>query len=268
MNTVPRATLRWSGLIVAGTLAAAVAVTLGTRCGHAADAVVLNLPAADASVLAAKLGAGVVGEALPSAPIANATTYFPLRDTKRSYVVTDGERKGQSVLLAVSSGARPNGTPAWRLDVTPTLQAFLHQAPDGDLMLTALVDAGEGLVVSTSPPSGFVLAGLQPGTTRTLAQTVSVAYLDDPGDARYTGTLTSEYAHLGTFAVAVPAGSYQAAVVRHRHDGKVGPADTQDTSYYLLAPGVGVVAMITQEDIEAFWVIHVDTSTGKVLVAE
>jgi hypothetical protein len=255
--TVLRNVLLWAGLIAASALA-----------GHAADDVVLSLPAGDASVLEAKLGAGVVGEALPSAPIASATTYFPLQDGKRSYVVTDGARKGQSVVLGVSSGARPNGTPAWRLDVTPTMQAFLHQAPGGDLLLTALVDSSEGLVVSTSPPSGFVLEGLQPGTTRTLAQTVSVAYLDDPGDAKYTGTLTSEYAHLGTFAVTVPAGSYQAAVVRHRHDGKVGPADTQDTSYYLLAPGVGVVAMITQEDIEAFWVIHVDTSTGKVLAAQ
>jgi hypothetical protein len=29
----------------------------------------------------------------------------------------------------------------------------------------------------------------------------------------------------------------------------------------------GVVAMISQEDVEAFYVIHIDTTTGKVLAS-
>ena len=32
-----------------------------------------------------------------------------------------------------------------------------------------------------------------------------------------------------------------------------------------LLPGLGVVAMIRQEDVEAFWVVHVDTRMGTVL---
>jgi hypothetical protein len=55
--------------------------------------------------------------------------------------------------------------------------------------------------------------------------------------------------------------------MRHRYTGKIGPADTQDTAYYLLAPGVGVVAMISQEDAEAFWIIHLDSSSGRVLAS-
>jgi hypothetical protein len=30
---------------------------------------------------------------------------------------------------------------------------------------------------------------------------------------------------------------------------------------------VGVVAMISQEDAEAFWIIHLDSSSGRVLAA-
>jgi hypothetical protein len=264
MPTPPRKVHRHAAPLAAVVLA----VMLGASVARAGEDVVPSLPAADASALAAKLGPGVVGHALPSAPIASASRYFPLEARTRSYRVTDGARKDTTVQLAVARGARPNGTPAWRLQLTPSLEAFLHAAPDGDLLLTAMADSGEGLVVVTTPPSGFLIEGLEPGRTRTVAQSVAVKYLDDPGDARYTGTLTSEYTHLGTFAVEVPAGSYQAALVRHRHTGTVGPADTQDTAYYLLAPGVGVVAMVTQEDIEAFWVIHLDTSTGKVLAAE
>jgi hypothetical protein len=36
---------------------------------------------------------------------------------------------------------------------------------------------------------------------------------------------------------------------------------------YFLSLGVGVVAMISQEDVEAFWIIHIDTTTGKVLAS-
>ena len=55
--------------------------------------------------------------------------------------------------------------------------------------------------------------------------------------------------------------------MREHLSGKIGPADTQDTAYYLFAPGVGVVALISQEDVEAFWIIHIDTTTGKVLAS-
>jgi hypothetical protein len=50
-------------------------------------------------------------------------------------------------------------------------------------------------------------------------------------------------------------------------EGKVGPAHTKDRAYYFFSPGVGVVAMISQEDAEAFWIIHLDSASGRVLAA-
>jgi hypothetical protein len=72
---------------------------------------------------------------------------------------------------------------------------------------------------------------------------------------------------MGTYQVTVPAGTYEAVLMRLRCEGKVGPAHTQDRAYYWFAPGVGVVAMISQEDVTAFWIIHIDTTTGKVLTS-
>jgi len=94
-----------------------------------------------------------------------------------------------------------------------------------------------------------------------------VNYLDDPSDQRYSGSLTGTYTYLGTYQVTVPAGTYPALLVRLKYEGKVGPAHTQDTAYYFFAPKVGVVAMISQEDVEAYWIIHIDTRTGKLLAA-
>ncbi len=72
---------------------------------------------------------------------------------------------------------------------------------------------------------------------------------------------------MGTYRVTVPAGTYEAILVRLNYGGKVGPAHTDDTAYYFFAPRVGVVAMIAQEDVEAFWVIHFDSKAGKLLAS-
>jgi len=130
-----------------------------------------------------------------------------------------------------------------------------------------VTDTGEGVVVVTTPANPFVLEGMQPGESRNLSQQVSVNYLDDPSDQRYAGSLTGTYTYLGNYQVTVPAGTYPALLIRLKYEGKVGPAHTQDTAYYFFAPKVGVVAMISQEDVEAYWIIHIDTRTGKLLAA-
>ena len=89
--------------------------------------------------------------------------------------------------------------------------------------------------------------------------------LDDPGDQEYSGSLNGTFTYLGKYVVTVPAGTYSAVLFRLKCQGKVGPADTQDTAYYFFAPGQGVVAMISQENATAFWIIHIDTKSGKVL---
>ncbi len=132
--------------------------------------------------------------------------------------------------------------------------------------MPAVSDSGEGVVVVTTPANPFVLKGMKPGETRSFSQTVAVNSLDEPTKKDYSGSLDGTYTYVGTYQVTVPAGSYQAILLRMNVQGKVGPAHTRDTAYYFFAPGVGVVAMISQEDVEAFWIIHIDTS-GKVLVA-
>jgi hypothetical protein len=169
--------------------------------------------------------------------------------------------------LGVAKGLRPSGTPAWRFQLSPSLAAFVHASEEGDLMMPAVTDHAEGVVVITTPPNPFVLKGMKPGETRTFTQKVSVNYLDDPTDQRFSGSLTGTFTYLGTYEVKVPAGTFPAIVMRGTCQGKVGPAETQDTVYYVFAPGVGVIAMISQEEAEAFWIIHIDSSSGRVLAS-
>ena len=67
--------------------------------------------------------------------------------------------------------------------------------------------------------------------------------------------------------MTVPAGTFPSVVMRVTCEGDVGPAYTKDMAYYVFSPGVGVVAMISQEDAEAFWIIHLDSSSGRVLAS-
>jgi hypothetical protein len=48
------------------------------------------------------------------------------------------------------------------------------------------------------------------------------------------------------------------APLRTSRKGKVGPARTQNTGYNVFAPGVGMVAMIPEEDVTAFWLFNID----------
>lgn len=256
MNRLPIAT---SALLLAALVGTASAQATGP---------VIPLPPEIQQELATLLGPGVVGTPLPSATIEDPASFFPLESKAASYQVTSGRNTGKTQSLDLAKGKRPDGQSAWRFQLAPTLAGFLRQTAEGHLMMPAVSDSDHGVVVVTTPPEPFLLKGIKPGESRSFQQTVSVNYLDEPSRQDYAGELAGTYTYVGMYRVTVPAGSFDAALIQVKCDGKVGPAHTQDTAYYLFAPGKGVVAMVQQEDAEAFWIIHLDTSAGKVLAAD
>ncbi len=254
------------------TLRMLVTVTLGVlllASGSArAQGVVLPLPSTDQQKITAQLGPGVVGNALPSKPIGDASVYFPLQNSALTYQVTAGPNTGNTQSLGLAKTRRPSGKSAWRFQLSPSLAGFLRQTAGGDIIMPAVTDSGEGVVVVTTPANPFVPKGMQPGETRTYSQQVSVNYLDDPTDQKYSGSVNGSYTYVGTYQVTVPAGTFSAVLFRVFCEGRVGPAHTQNTGYNFFAPGVGMVAMILQEDVTAFWIFNIDSTTGKVLISK
>jgi hypothetical protein len=233
-----------------------------------AQGIVLPLPPEDQQNIITQLGAGVVGKALPSQPIADPSVYFPLQDRKQQYQVVAGPNAGNIQTLGLVRTRRPGGKMAWRFGLSPTLNGFMRETADGDIIMAAITDTGEGVVVVTTPANPFVPKGMQPGETRSYTQHVAVNYLDDPGDQRYSGSMHGTYTYVGTYQVTVPAGTFPAILLRVKCEGKVGPAHTHNTGYNLFAPGVGMVAMILEEDVTAFWLFNIDSTTGKVLMSK
>ena len=249
-----------------------VAVVLGlvlVSSGLArAQGVVLQLSQQDQQNITAQLGPGVVGTALPSVPLADPSVYFPLQEKAQNFQVVAGPHAGAVQSLGLWKARRPGGRMAWRFQLTPTLNGFMRETQEGDIIMAAITDSGEGVVVVTTPANPFLPKGMQPGEARTYSQQVSVNYLDDPSDQKYSGTLNGTYTYLGTYQVTVPAGVFPAVLFRVDCEGKVGPAHTQNTGYNFFAPGVGMVAMILQEDVTAFWLFNIDSTTGKVLLSK
>jgi hypothetical protein len=233
-----------------------------------AQGVVLPLPPEDQQNITAQLGPNVIGTPLPSQPISDPSVYFPLQDRTQNYQVVAGPHAGTVQSLGLMKARRPGGRSAWRFAMSPTLNGFMRETPEGDIIMAALTDSGEGVVVVTTPANPFLPKGMQPGETRTYTQQVQVNYLDDPTDQRYSGSISVTYTYVGTYQVTVPAGTFPAVLFRVKCQGKVGPASTQNTGYNFFAPGVGMVAMILEEDVTAFWLFNIDSTTGKVLMSK
>lgn len=243
------------------------AVLAPHHASWAGDGPVLPLPPEVQKELTLHLGAGVVGKALVSQPISDPSVYFPLEERSHRFLVTAGKNAGKVQDLPTARRQRPGGASAWRAALSPTQAAFVSQTDAGDLMMTAVTDVEHDIVVVATPANPFLLKGMRPGETRTFSQAVAVNYLDDPSRLYYSGAMKGSYTYVGTYEVTVPAGTYPSILMRMKIEGKIGPAQTEDNAYYLFAPQVGMVAMISQEDVEAFWVIHIDTTIGKVLSA-
>jgi hypothetical protein len=233
-----------------------------------AQGAVLPLPPTDQQKLTKHLGAGVVGAALPSERISDASSYFPLKEKTFVFQVTSGSNTGNTQNLVLKKTHRPGGASSWRFNFAPSLAGFISLTSSGDLMMSAVSDVDEGVIAVTTPANPFVLTGMKPGESRSFRQKVSVNYLDDPTKRDWGGNLKATYTYVGTYKVTVPAGTFNAILIRFGYRGKVGPANVVYTAWYFFARDVGLIAMVNQEDVTAFLIYHNDTTIGKVLAVK
>jgi hypothetical protein len=248
-------------------LLAALCLIFTTSTRARAEDIALPLPPDDRQIIDKQLGVGVIGGAVPSKPMDDPSLLFPFHHASVTYRFTSGRNTGKSQTLALTKLPRPGGKFVWRLQLAPSLVGFLHQTPDGDIVMPAVADIGEDAIVVTTPANPFLTKNMKPGETRSYSQEVSVRYLDDISDERYSGKLKSDYTYMGTFQVTVPAGTFEAVLLRTKVEGRIGPAHTRAASYCFFAPGVGLVAMILQQKVTAFWIYNIDGAGGKVLVS-
>jgi hypothetical protein len=244
---------------------AALLLVAGENAGLA-DATI-PLSKADRAQLDKYLGAGVVGDPVAAAALLAAAKYLPPQGTTMSYRVLEADEKPRTETHKVEKTSDPQFAPGWRYVADPIGAIFIQNTGDGGAVLAGEQTLEEKVLSRFTPGQPLIVTGLQPGESRRATVKVAVSDLSDPTDIEHEGSLDITYTYVGAYKVTVPAGSFEAALIRWDYEGSVGPADIEETLYRFIAPGAGMVAMIDKRHISAMLIYNDKTKLGKLLEA-
>ncbi len=229
-----------------------------------ATAAPIALPDADRTALEQLLGKDVIGAAVEGKPLTPAD--IPLQEGNWTYKVVGGKNKGGSEEDALSQLKRDQSGASWKIATGAKDLAFIQRTDANDTAILSEQDTDQGVITRFSPAEPILINGMAPGTSKTLTIAVKVYDLSSPDEVSHTGSLKLNYSYVGAYKVTVPAGSYDAALLKWDYDGSVGPASVKDTQYRFVAKDVGIVASIDKKKISAVLFYHDNSNTAKVLV--
>jgi len=255
--------MRRRPFMTAVVLAALVVVAAG-RHAVAADAVI-PLSSADKAQLDKYLGAGVVGDPIASPPLMAAETYLPPKGTVMTYRVVEEGEKARTETHKVEETVDPKFKPGWRYVADPMGALYFQTSSDGGAAIVGEEDRDNEVLSRFTPGEPLMIVGMKAGESRKIAVKVQVADLSKPDKITHKGDLTITYTYIGAYKVKVPAGSFDAALIRWNYKGEVGPADIEQTDYRFIAPHAGMVAMIQSKHISAMLIYNDKTKLGKLL---
>ena len=222
----------------------------------------------------ALLGSDVMGDSVELGPIAKASDWLPLAERKSTFKFTSGDDRGKTVVMTEhytkDNKQNPKGHtgPSWVITDPKTNVSYIQQDKDGNLHMPTQVDLSQKVVSTFDPPEPILLEGVKPGESRTTDIKVEVYDISDPDTVSHSGSMKATYTDLGGFKITVPAGTWDARLVRTTYEGKIGPASVSDSVYRFYAKGVGCIAAIDRSHISAFLVYNKSSNVGRILMKE
>lgn len=228
----------------------------------------IPLPEEDRAAIEKELGKGVVGQAIPAPEVADTARYLAANPSARKFRLVSGPDAGKIERHKPTLLKREAGTTSWRYDAGGKFVYFVTAKANGDYVMTGVTDMEAGAITRYSPSEPFMLQGLAPGEERNVKLGVEVFDLSNPDDLTHEGALDVNYRYVGAYKVKVPAGSFDAILVKWTFNGKVGPASVDDTQYRFFAPDAGIVAAIEQLDVSALFIYNRHKKVARVLVAK
>ncbi len=220
---------------------------------------VVPLSAEDQKALAL-LGEGVVGKALPAHPIEDVGKFLDLQAGPHTFKIVAGNDQGKTQVETYTSLGAKDGSQQWKRTIGDQYDEFLTLSA-GSTGKTAETEKPHGYRAAFDPPM-HEHVGIAPGESVNIESKMRVSTEKDPSKIKYTGKMNSTITYVGAYQVKVPAGSFEAILVKV----DVGPADVEDTQYTFFAKGVGKVAEIEALRVSAALIYHSHSKTAKVLV--
>ena len=226
----------------------------------------MELPAADRKIIEGLLGKDVVGAPVAGNPISDIDKVFTFTDSAQTYRFVGGDKKGDTQRETFTVSKRDQARTTGQYAAGPNIMEYLRRSEDGSIVLVSEQDKDEGVITRYSPPEPMLVSGLKPGDSKKSTIAVKVYDLSDPKEVSHTGSLDVTYSYIGAYEVTVPAGTYDAALLKWDYEGEVGPATIKDVQYRLVAKDVGMVASIDKLHVHAVLIYNKNTKSGKVLV--
>lgn len=227
----------------------------------------LNLPEADRRFLEQALGTGVLGPAIAPLPVNDPKGFLPAQPGWSSFLLLNDGQPGATERHRFVPREGPGGA-MWRYRIGDQGVELLAQEADGDLVITGVNDQKEGVATRYEPPKIMLSRNMVPGEESRATTELRVYDLAQSDRLLHSGSLDVVAVYLGAFQLNLPAGSYQAALIRTIANGRVGPAKLEDTQYHFYAPAVGEVAAVELRKVRAFGVYHSTTKIARVLAAK
>jgi hypothetical protein len=219
----------------------------------------------DRSAINRLLGEGVLGPALPAAPIGETATLIPLAPATRIFRLSSGPDVGTTETDVLRASTQEGSDASWQYAAGRRSVYNLRSTDDGSIVIPSEQDLALGVVTRYDPPQPLIIRGIRPDEQTTLSIAVKVSDLDDPVTVVHSGWLSVSYTYVGRYRVTVPAGTYPAVLIKWQYHGEVGLAGFKGSEYWFFADGLGPIAMIGQRRISALLFYKRDTKYGKVL---
>ena len=248
------------------TLALAAAALAVAATARPVDAEVIQLPKADRAALEQHLGQGVVGQAVDAQAINDPARFYPLRAATLFFRVTNGNAKGQTEEHVIEELKRNPPGSSWSESWGHGASLSLFRADDGSIQLLTADEPG-GIKYQYSPPQPFVLAGMRPGQSRQSTASVGIFGAANPSQIMHSGSLDLTLTYVGAYRVTVPAGVYDAILLKAETTGMIDSTKVDDVQYRLLAAGVGPIAEVGAQALAARMDPNDDARTARVLLA-
>jgi hypothetical protein len=217
---------------------------------------------AEMQAAAQKYLPGVVGEPVPAFTIDSGLA--TLRAGTRQYQVVSGDNAGTTEQHVISKIQGDSTGTRWHYTVGDR-SVYLYEVPGKSLSIVSEQDGNQGVSTQYSPPEPLLIAGMNAGDTKSMTVNVNVYDLSDPTDLEHQGSLAVTLTYFGAYKVTVPAGTFDAALLKWTFNGNVGPASVEDTQVRFVAPKVGMVAAAEKLDVAAFLIYNNNTKVGRVL---
>lgn len=224
-----------------------------------------SLPVQDRHAIEKGLGKDVLGEPLSIPTIDRPGDYLKLVPNSRTYRILAGPHRGREEVFRFFPMKQESGGETWHYDLVGEEVGFLRAESDGTFVITGILDSSEGVLTRYSPPEPVILRGLGEGETRKVRMEVRVFDLNRPNDMLHEGWLDVVYQYLGAFRVKVPAGTFDAVLIKSTFNGEIGPAALNDTQYRFFARDTGIVATVERRDVSAFLIYRPHSEVAMVL---